>query len=347
MLNATDDDRQAIVDYLASQAHDENVSFLQKVYSERLHGTTHDIWDVHTDKDRWWVITNPTNLYLQSQFPNMDLALTFHVGLSVRIPRSERTDIRDLNAEPLLAAWRALEQAREAILTAQEIEDYQAVGVRCRECLLRIIHAMQHLVVAPDGSDLKASDFIGWSEVVADVSLAGGSQKARRRLLKSSARECWEFVNWLTHATDSHYNDVEAALEATDQALGLFTTACIRYVRAVPDSCPSCGSQRLAPERGSRSTEPDRIYERPVCGACGWRGKPLEIAAEPAARARKPRRKPPDGECSIMSVPLQGVQPPRPTWMRNVPSNKPLQRTEPPQRDRSRIARPSRRRPRR
>jgi hypothetical protein len=116
MLNATNDERQAIVDYLTSQAPDERVDLLQKVYSERLHKTTHDIWDVHTDKERWWVITNPTNLYSQSQFPDMDLALTFHVGLSLRIPRSARPDVSDLNVEPLLAAWRALDQAREAVL---------------------------------------------------------------------------------------------------------------------------------------------------------------------------------------------------------------------------------------
>src|SRR5258708_29607483 len=27
---------------------------------------------VHTDINRWWVITEPTNLYAQDQFPNMD-----------------------------------------------------------------------------------------------------------------------------------------------------------------------------------------------------------------------------------------------------------------------------------
>lgn len=114
MLNANNDERQVIVDYLATQAPDERVDLLQKVYTERLHDITYDIWDVHTEKERWWVITNPTNLYLQSQFPNMDLALTFHVGLSLRIPRSGRHDIADLKVEPLLAAWRALDQAEEA-----------------------------------------------------------------------------------------------------------------------------------------------------------------------------------------------------------------------------------------
>ena len=149
MLNATDDERQAIVDYLASQAPDERVELVQKVYSERLHGTTHDIWDVHTDKDRWWVITEPTNLYSQSQFPNMDLALTFHVGLCLRIPRSERRDVTDLLVEPLLGCWRAFQQAHDAIGAAQEVEDYQALGVRCRECLLSLVHSVQQAIAPP------------------------------------------------------------------------------------------------------------------------------------------------------------------------------------------------------
>jgi hypothetical protein len=313
MLIATNDERQAVVDYLASQAPDERVDLLQKVYSERLHGTTYDIWDVHTDKERWWVITNPTNLYSQSQFPNMDLALTFHVGLSIRIPRSGRSDLSDLNVEPLMAAWRALDQAREAVLVAREIEDYQALGVRCRECLLDTVHAMQEFVAAPVGADLQVSNFLAWAELIADASLAGRNQKARRRLLKSTARECWEFVNWLTHARNSHFNDVEAAIEATEQTLGLFTTACIRHLRGVPDACPSCASQRLAPERGFLSTKPDRLYERPVCQACGWAGSPVEIPIKRTVRKRKPPMKPPDGECSIMTVPLRGLSPPDPT----------------------------------
>lgn len=224
MLNATDHERQAIVDYLASQAPDDRVDLIQKVYTERLHGTTHDVWDVHTDKDRWWVITEPTNLYSQSQFPNLDLALTFHVGLCLRIPRSERRDVTDLPVEPLLACWRAFQQAHDAIGAAQEVEDYQALGVRCRECLLSLVHSVQQAIDPPaSAAELKQSDFVGWAEAIADTALAGPSQKARRQLLKSSAKATWQFVNWLTHSRSAHFHDAEAALAATEQTLSLFT----------------------------------------------------------------------------------------------------------------------------
>lgn len=215
MLNATDHERQAIVDYLASQAPDERVELMQKLYSERLHGLTYDIWDVHTDKDRWWVITEPTYLYSQSQFPNMDLALTFHVGLCLRIPRSERQDVTDLPVEPLLGCWRAFQQAHDAIGSAQEVEDYQALGVRCRECLLSLVHSVQQAIAPPaSAAPPKQSDFVGWAEAIADTALPGPSQKARRQLLKASANATWQFVNWLTHSRSAHFHDAEAALAA-------------------------------------------------------------------------------------------------------------------------------------
>jgi len=310
MLEATDKERQLIVDYLASQAPDERVDLLQKVYSERVGAVAHDIWDVHTDKERWWVVTQPTNLYSQRQFPSMDLALTFHVGLCLRIPRSERTPLGELGVEPLLGCWRALQQAQDAIGTAQELEDYQAIGVRCREALLSLVHAVQDAIHPPIGaSDLKRSDFLGWADAIADTVLSGASQKPRRGLVKSSAKAAWDFANWLTHTRSAHFNDAEAAVSATEQALSLFTTACIRHLRGVPDSCPSCGSQRLVPERGVNPSTPEAVFERPVCAVCSWTGSPVEVATTTAPAV--PRQ--PEGDCVIMEVPLRGPTPPRPT----------------------------------
>lgn len=66
------------------------------------------MWDVHTNANRWWVITAPLNLYAQDQFPNMDLALTFHVGLCLRVPRSDRQKLADIPAEPFAECLRGL-----------------------------------------------------------------------------------------------------------------------------------------------------------------------------------------------------------------------------------------------
>lgn len=86
MLKASEEEIGSIREHFEWQALDLEVTFRQKV------------WDIHTNKDRWWVIIGGTNLYSQQQFPNMDLALTFHIGLILRIQRT--VEQRNDNAAP-------------------------------------------------------------------------------------------------------------------------------------------------------------------------------------------------------------------------------------------------------
>ena len=187
MLRSTKEERQHVLDYMKRQAKDETVSLAQKVYREQLNGEIHDIWDVHTDKARWWVITNPLmNLYSQEQFPNMDLALTFHIGLCVRIPRSERANPEDFPAGPVIAAWRKLDQANQALSEAEEVADFQAVGVRCREALIALISVAQDFIEVPSDIDRpKRADVRAWSDIIANVILVGEHHQARRQFAKA------------------------------------------------------------------------------------------------------------------------------------------------------------------
>jgi hypothetical protein len=57
----------------------------ERVKTEYVTGERYDAWDVHTDKQRWWVLTNLTNLYPQAQFQSLDYTLSFHIGLMHRL----------------------------------------------------------------------------------------------------------------------------------------------------------------------------------------------------------------------------------------------------------------------
>ena len=155
MLPSTPEEKQAIIDYMNSQAPDLTVVFLQKVYVENVLSHQHAVWDVHTNVDRWWVITNPTNLYSQEQFPNMDLAVTFHVGLCLRVPRSEKSKLSELPVEPLAECFRHMSEASDALLNAQEATDFQAIGVRCRESLLAFTSSAQIVMPWANGDATK------------------------------------------------------------------------------------------------------------------------------------------------------------------------------------------------
>jgi hypothetical protein len=313
MLPFTPEEKQAVIDYMNSQAPDLTVEFLQKVYVENVLSHQHAVWDVHTNVDRWWVITNPTNLYSQEQFPNMDLAVTFHVGLCLRIPRSEKSKLSELSVEPLAASFRHMSEASDALGTAQEVTDFQAVGVRCREALLAFTSAAQIAMpwTGDDASKPKQADFKAWVDHICSISLAGQTHEHRRHLFKSLLDEAWRFSNWLTHAKASTWYDAEAATTTVEHALGLATSLIVRHVRAVPEACPACGSNRLSPQRGFHPRNTDVEWERPTCDKCGWTGDPVPVFADPDGYAADEKdRVPPEGDCVIATVPLRELRKP-------------------------------------
>lgn len=74
-----------IASYVHGQARDETVQHVEKIKEEFVLGGKYEIWDVITEKDRYWVITNLTNLYSQKHFPSLDYTLSFHIGLIMRL----------------------------------------------------------------------------------------------------------------------------------------------------------------------------------------------------------------------------------------------------------------------
>ena len=93
----------------------EGVAYLEKVRTEHVLGTDYDCWNVRTNKDRYWVITNPTNLYSQELFPSVDYTLSFHIGLMARVQSRRNGTEDDRVGDRLAAAFRRWEQAAEAL----------------------------------------------------------------------------------------------------------------------------------------------------------------------------------------------------------------------------------------
>ena len=165
----------AITRYVLSQSPEgSEVEHAEKVASQRVMGTKYDIWDVWTNDHRWWVITCPTNLYSQDSFPSMDFALTFHIGLTMRVWSKDRPDIDDEEEGRARSAWRRWKQAAEALQEAEEAEAFQAVGMRCRESLLAFVREIGSEEMLPEGeTPPKRGSFVQWAEIIAGAVAAG------------------------------------------------------------------------------------------------------------------------------------------------------------------------------
>jgi len=230
VLKAGGDEADVIRSYVEWQAPDETVKHLEKVASESIFGQQMDAWDVRTNRNRWWVITNPTNFYSQRLFPSLDYTLSFHVGVTTRMMQSEMCEEQVHAHDQINRLWNKLVRARSTLFEAKQVEDFQSVGMKCRECLLALAQNFMQPEMVPEGqAPPQGGNFIEWCELIADQLAPGSSNERLRSYLKAISKSTWQLVNWLTHAQSAGRFDGSIATEATENVLEIFMAAWARH----------------------------------------------------------------------------------------------------------------------
>lgn len=226
MIKSDNDETEHIRSYFECEAPDETIRHLEKVASESIYGQQMDAWDVRTNKNRWWVVTNPTNLYSQKLFPSLDYTLSFHVGVTTRLMQAEMTEEREYAHDHINQLWNKLARARATLFSAQKAEDFQSVGMKCRECLLFLAKSLGRVEMVPEGQEApQRGNFIDWCELIADRLAFGSSNERLSAHLKAISKSTWQLVNWLTHAQNAGRFDGSIATDATENVLEIFLTA--------------------------------------------------------------------------------------------------------------------------
>lgn len=262
-------ERRYIEEYLRSQSGpDFIIEHVEKLTTEHVLGREYDVWDAHTNEGRWWLITNPTNLYSQDLIKSMDIALSFHIGLMSRMEARDSVRFsRGGTKMWVLEILRRQESASDSLDRAKEVEDVQAVGMRLRENLLTLIERFHDLSLEmPEGIELpkQEGNFKGWADIYAGLLSPGSSLRNLRKLLKSQSDCTWEYLGWLTHARNATVTDGRIAWLATDALINTFLFATARMESGSIARCPLCASYQL-----SRELSEDRDWIQ-CCSTCGW-----------------------------------------------------------------------------
>lgn len=273
-----------IASYVEGQARDETIRHVEKIKQEIVLGDKYEIWDVTTDKDRWWVITNLTNLYSQRHFPSLDYTLSFHIGLMMRIrSRSDRVDVSD--PSPFDEVFRREEQAEHRHDSAIEAEDYQTVGMLLRESLVSLISALRRRTDIPAEVERpQDANFVAWTDILMNQLCGGGSKKELRQHLKNTAKEAWQLVNWLTHDRSANQTASSIAIHSCQTVIGHFIQILERQKKDSTEQCPVCKSRNVR-THFDISIEPDGDYYL-SCGICEWTNHPgmADVTAENVSR---------------------------------------------------------------
>lgn len=304
MTETPEHELRRIRDYVDSQSPSEDkAGLVQKIGSRRVMGRVHDIYDVHCETSRWWVVTEPTNLYDQDAFPEYEQAFIFHLGLGVFLAERSRREMDPEHEEHVTGAWRRFRQALDAMDSASEAEDFQAVGIKCRDTLIALAkdHADEEWIGDLEDRP-KAADFKGWGNIFAER-LAEGRL---RSYLKAMVDRTWDLTVWLQHYSDATPVDADIVLEATAQLLGVMSKLMRRREHGDPERCPTCSSYRLDEDLEMVEDPEPGFFESIVCGACGWRSEPEftswqarieEVGVEKYAEYLD---KPQEGPCQVM-----------------------------------------------
>ena len=263
---------QDITNYVHMETDDETVKHVERVKTEYILGKTYEIWDVATNKNRWWVITNPTNLYSQKQFPSLDYMISLHVGLTMRIQsRPEGPNISDPNQFD--EVFRRQEQAKDRFDRAIEAEEYQAVGMQLRECLISLIAVLRQRIELPANVEKpQDANFIGWTNTLMDHLCSGKRNKELRKYMKVTSEKTWQLVNWLTHARNANKTASFVAIDGCDMVVGHYIQLLHMEQTDRTNTCPQCSSRNIR-SHFDISIEPDGAYYD-TCGVCDWSSHP-------------------------------------------------------------------------
>lgn len=265
---------QDIANYVQGQARDETIQHVERVKLEYVLGEAYEIWDVTTDQDRWWVVTNLTNLYSQKHFPSLDYTLSFHIGLMMRIrSRPEGPDSSD--PDPFDEVFRRGEHAKFRFDRAVEAEDYQAVGMQLRECLITLVTVLRRRIPIPTSIEKpQDANFTEWITVLLSQLCPGKRNEILRKYVRVVSEKTWQLVNWLTHDRNANKTASSIAIDSCDMVVGQYIQLLQRNRTDRTDTCPQCSSRNIR-SHFDIAIEPDGAYYD-TCAVCGWSSHPVK-----------------------------------------------------------------------
>ena len=268
-MSASEYKVEQISHYVELETDDETVVLAEWVLTESILSRKHEVWNVQTDKNRYWVVTDLTNLYNQRDFPSYDNALTFHLGLMLRMGERDHQDGEVADSDHVERAWRRYSRACVALGEANEAEDFQAIGMRCREILLAASSELaEKSILDLRADDLQRGNFIEWVNRASIEVLPGPSNERLRKHFRDLSINAWNLASWLTHYQKANYFHANYTLDATRFALSAGSSLALRHKLQPPETCPECGSYEVESYwvRRIRPDAPGVV----ACAACDW-----------------------------------------------------------------------------
>ena len=245
-------------------------------------GTEVTVWNVKTDTDgAWWVVegdTVPMNLYPQDAYYfGTDEVYSFHMGIMQRMSSAQAEydpddyiEAATLGAEIAPQILRKLRGIASLIDSATEIEDFQAIGVQCREILIELGNHVYAPHMAGDSEQPQGSNFKKKTELSIQFYLKGSENADYRSIIKKLTEATWDYANKLTHSSSATYYEASTCVSLCISLVGTYENVLQKIHDPISQcSCSVCKSKKLSVQ--DVETEDDGIIKslQLLCNECG------------------------------------------------------------------------------
>lgn len=245
-------------------------------------GVNVHVWNVKTDNDGdWWVVEGdeiPMNLYPQSAYYfGADEVYSFHMGLMQRMCATQdeynpEDFINGVTIDTELAPqlFRKLKSVALLIDNAREIEDFQAIGVQCRETLIELGNHIYKPVMAGSEDQPQASNFKRKCELFNHFYLQGSENQDYRSIIKKLTEATWDYANKITHSRNATFYEASTCVTLCISLVSVYENILQKIFDPLAQYyCSVCKSKKLS-INGDISDEEGIVQKLYLhCDECG------------------------------------------------------------------------------
>jgi hypothetical protein len=194
------------------------------------------------------------NLYTQNGYYfAADEAYSFHMGITQRLSQRHQNEFKHiidevpLDIDQVKSISRKLRMASEKLSFDLEPEEFQSIGLICRESLVDL--SKEFCKRNPEiikEKELKSSDFKGVANEFINLYISGKNNSDLRNYSRKMVESAWSYNSIVVHSQNKTYPDVKIALLFTSAVVSLFENLFLKYIGFDDEiKCSECGSKQL------------------------------------------------------------------------------------------------------
>lgn len=229
-------------------------------------GTEVNVWNVKTSNEAYWIVEGevaPMNLYTQNaNYLSADEAYSYHMGITQRLNNNFQKNFKHiideipLDIKQIKSINRKLNMAAEKLSFELEPEEFQAIGLICRESLIDLGNELSNRspeIIKDRG--IKASDFKSIANEFINLYIPDESNSELRNYSRKIVDIAWSYNSAIVHSPNKTYPDVKIALLFTSALVSLFENLFLKYIGFDNElACRECGSKNIELFEGENET---------------------------------------------------------------------------------------------